>query len=99
MEKVFWYLLTGMRGGPNRTRIIRELDDRPRNANQLADALDLDYNTIRHHLDILVDHDIVEPAGETYGKLYFLSDRFERNREAFDRIADAADSETTTDPD
>ncbi|WP_255198034.1 winged helix-turn-helix domain-containing protein [Halorarius litoreus] len=88
MEKALWYLLAGTRGGVNRARIIRLLDERPRNANQLAEALDVDYNTVRHHLDMLLDHDVVETGGADYGKLYFLTDRFERHREAFERITD-----------
>ncbi|WP_255151879.1 winged helix-turn-helix domain-containing protein [Halorarius halobius] len=89
MEKALWYLLAGTRGGENRARIIRTLDDRPRNANQLAEELDVDYNTVRHHLDMLLDHDVVETGGDDYGKLYFLTDRFERHREAFEEITEA----------
>jgi predicted ArsR family transcriptional regulator len=99
MEKALWYLLAGTRGGANRARIIRLLDARPRNANQLARELEVDYNTVRHHLDVLVDHDVVEPGGENYGELYFLTDRFEKNREAFEHIvAETAisDEETAT---
>jgi DNA-binding transcriptional ArsR family regulator len=99
MEKALWYLLAGTRGGANRARIIRLLDDRPRNANQLAEALEVDYNTIRHHLDVLLDHDVVEAGGEDYGELYFLSDRFEANREAFGRIVDRVDFETEDESD
>jgi len=88
MEKALWYLLAGTRGGESRARIIRALDDRPRNANRLADELDLEYNTIWYHLDTLVDHDVVEEGDQEYGKLYFLSDRFERNRESFETITD-----------
>ncbi|WP_435066688.1 winged helix-turn-helix domain-containing protein [Haloplanus sp. C73] len=97
MEKALWYLLAGMRGGPNRVRIIRLLDDRPRNANRLADALGVDYNTARHHLDILIQHDVVEAGGEDYGELYFLTERFENNRDIFERITDQTDVETGTD--
>ncbi|MFB6250368.1 MAG: winged helix-turn-helix domain-containing protein [Halobellus sp.] len=93
MEKALWYLLAGTRGGANRARIIRLLDHRPRNANQLAEALEVDYNTIRHHLDVLLDHDVVEAGGEDYGELYFLTDRFEANRETFGRIVDRAEFE------
>ncbi len=86
MEKALWYLLAGTRGGENRARIIRTLDERPRNANQLAEQIDVDYNTIRHHLEMLEDHDVVEPGGDDYGKLYFLTDRFEHHRDAFEEI-------------
>jgi DNA-binding transcriptional ArsR family regulator len=88
VEKALWYLLAGTRGGENRARIIRALADRPRNANQLSERLDLEYNTIRYHLDKLADHDVVEPGGDDYGELYFLTDRFERHREEFERITD-----------
>ncbi|WP_276259723.1 winged helix-turn-helix domain-containing protein [Haloglomus litoreum] len=86
MEKALWYLIAGTRGGQNRARIVRLLDERPRNANQLADELEVDYNTVRHHLDKLAEHDVVETGGGEYGKLYFLTDRFERNRETFEEI-------------
>jgi DNA-binding transcriptional ArsR family regulator len=88
MEKVLWYLLAGTRGGVNRARVIEALRDRPRNANQLADHLDLDYNTVRYHLDMLTDHDVLEASGEEYGKIYLPTDRFEHHKETFDRITD-----------
>lgn len=88
MEKALWYLLVGTRGGENRVRIIRALSERPQNANQLSEALNLEYNTIRYHLEKLVEHDIVETGGEEYGKLYFLTDRFERHEADFERIID-----------
>jgi predicted ArsR family transcriptional regulator len=88
MEKALWYLFVGTRGGENRARIVTALDERPRNANQLAERLDLDYNTVRHHLDMLADHDVIEPGGDDYGKLYFLTDRFERHRDTYEQIAE-----------
>ena len=91
MEKALWYLLAGTRGGENRARIIRLLTDRPRNANQLSEALDVDYNTVRHHLDVMLDHDVVETGGEEYGAMYFLTDRFERHREEFESITERMD--------
>ncbi|MFB6153489.1 MAG: ArsR family transcriptional regulator, partial [Halodesulfurarchaeum sp.] len=32
MEDVLWYVLVGTRGGQNRARILRTLDEQPRNA-------------------------------------------------------------------
>jgi DNA-binding transcriptional ArsR family regulator len=86
MEKTLWYLLTGMRGGQNRVRIVEALRERPRNANQLAETLELDYKTIRHHLDMLTDHDVVESRGDGYGETYFVTDQFEVHSDVFDRI-------------
>ena len=91
MEKALWYLLAGTRGGENRARLIRLLDDRPRNANKLAEKLDVDYNTVRHHLDVLLDHDIVERGGDDYGAMYFLTDRFDHHGEEFETITDQMD--------
>lgn len=88
MKKVLWYLLAGTRGGENRARIIRTLEDRPRNANQLAEQLDIEYNTVRYHLDMLVEHDVLEEGDQEYGKLYFLSEQFENNREIYETITE-----------
>jgi DNA-binding transcriptional ArsR family regulator len=89
MERILAYLLTGMRGGTNRIRIIRALMNQPRNANQLAETLDLNYKTIRHHLEMLEDHEIVQTYGDRYGEMYFLTDEFEEHRETFERIAES----------
>lgn len=70
MEAALWYVLSGTRGGANRARILRALDERPRNANQLAEDLELDYKTVRHHLDVLEENNVVTDSGDDYGKVY-----------------------------
>ncbi|MFB6177181.1 MAG: winged helix-turn-helix domain-containing protein, partial [Halobaculum sp.] len=79
MDGVLWYVLTGTRGGHNRVGILRALDERPRNANRLADELDLDYTTVRHHLDVLLDNDVVSKQGDGYGDIYLPTDRVRQN--------------------
>ena len=91
MEKALWYLFAGTRGGENRVRIVRALSERPMNANQLATELDLGYRTIRHHLELLEEHRVVEGGDNDYGKLYFLTDRFETHRDTYERIAGQVD--------
>ncbi|MFH5798840.1 winged helix-turn-helix domain-containing protein [Haladaptatus sp. CMAA 1911] len=86
MEGVLWYVLTGTRGGANRVRLVRAIDERPRNANQLAEGLDLDYKTVRHHLDVLMDNGIVESSGDDYGAVYLLTDRTRRHWETVEEI-------------
>jgi DNA-binding transcriptional ArsR family regulator len=86
MKKVLWWLILGTRGGVNRARIIKKLNKRPYNAHQLAEELNVNYRTIRHHLKILEDSDVVKSAGEKYGKMYFLSDSMEKNYDDFEII-------------
>jgi DNA-binding transcriptional ArsR family regulator len=94
IEESLWYLLAGTRGSENRTRLVRALDEQPRNANRLSEALDLDYNTVRHHLDTLREHEVVERSGDEYGAIYRLTARFERNRETYERVVETVDHES-----
>ncbi|MFC6872107.1 ArsR/SmtB family transcription factor [Halobellus marinus] len=91
MEGVLWYVLTGTRGGKNRVRIIRALDDRPRNANQLAEDLDLDYKTVRHHLDVLMDNDVVAKSGDDYGAVYLPTERTRKHWQTIETICEEVD--------
>ena len=91
MRKVLWWLIGGARGGRNRFRIIKTVEQKPMNANQLASTLDLDYKTIRHHLDLLVENDVLEAVGDGYGDTYFLTDRMESNLDVLETVAESAD--------
>ncbi|MWG35489.1 ArsR/SmtB family transcription factor [Halomarina oriensis] len=86
MEAALWYVLTGTRGGTNRARILRAIHDRPQNANRLAERLDLDYKTVRHHLDVLQDNGIVTVGGEDYGAVYLPSERVRQEWAVVERI-------------
>jgi DNA-binding transcriptional ArsR family regulator len=80
------WLIAGTRGGVNRARIILELREEPKNANQLGSALEVDYRTIRHHLGVLEKNGLVTSMGERYGKMYFLSYELEENWILFEEI-------------
>ncbi|MEG3225571.1 MAG: transcriptional regulator, partial [Methanobacteriales archaeon Met13] len=41
------------------------------------------YKTIRHHIDVLKQNNLVESTGEKYGALYLLSDEMEKNYKVF----------------
>jgi DNA-binding transcriptional ArsR family regulator len=83
MRRLLWYLIAGTRGGVNRAKIIKLLNERPYNVNQLAEIIKVDYRTIRYHMDVLEENEIVTSAGEKYGMLYFLSSKMEENYETF----------------
>jgi DNA-binding transcriptional ArsR family regulator len=86
MKGVLWYVLTGTRGGANRVRILQALDERPRNPNQLAEELDLDYTTVRHHLDVLVDNGVIENTGDDYGAVYLPTDQTRHHWDTVEEI-------------
>lgn len=93
MEGVLWYLLASSRGGETRTKILRVLDDQPRNANKIAEELDLDYTTVRHHLDVLTENNVLKRTGNGYGDIYLFTDQLERNRDTLEEILDTTDPE------
>ena len=80
------WLIAGSRGGVNRARIIETLYKDPMNANQLGEALEVDYRTIRHHLDVLEKNGLVTSMGDRYGKMYFLGPDLEENYKDFEEI-------------
>ena len=73
------WMIAGSRGGINRGRIIEIIKEQPMNANQLGNQMEVDYRTIRHHLDVLEKNDLITSMGERYGKMYFLSVELEEN--------------------
>lgn len=87
MKKLLWWLIAGSSGGPNRAKIIMKLKERPYNAHQLAEELDLNYKTVRHHLKVLQENNVVTSSGkQKYGELYFLSDKMTDNYDVFNEI-------------
>lgn len=94
MRQLLWWLIGGSRGGRNRMRIVRALQDQPMNTNQLSEALDLNYKTVQHHLEVLEENGILVTQGDNYGQMYFLSDRMEANLDVLDEIVKEADIDT-----
>lgn len=86
LKYVLGWLIAGTRGGAMRARIIAALKESPRNANQLANILGVDYRTIRHHLEILEKNKMIVSAGDKYGVTYFLSPIMEENYVLFEEI-------------
>jgi len=86
LKYVLGWLIAGTRGGITRAQIIGALKEAPQNANQLANLLEMDYRTIRHHLKVLEKNRIITSAGDRYGLTYFLSPEMEENYALFEEI-------------
>ena len=80
------WLIAGTKGGVTRAKIIQVLNKTPQNANQLANLLQMDYRTMRHHLKVLQKNRIITSAGDRYGITYFLSPQMEENYGLFEEI-------------
>jgi len=73
------YLIDGDRGGRTRAVILKHLAEKPYNANQLAIVLNMDYKTIKHHLNILIKNEIVVKKKNENYFIYYLSESVEAN--------------------
>jgi DNA-binding transcriptional ArsR family regulator len=85
-ERLLWWLFAGSVGGGTRARVVFAIKEEPRNAQQLSEKLDLDYTTVKHHLKVLAQNHLVLTEGNSYGKLYFLSDSMEAHWPQFVEI-------------
>jgi PAS domain S-box-containing protein len=87
MRKTLSYLILGQKGGHNRIEMIKLLNDRPYNLNQLAEIMNLNYRTIKHHMDILLKNEVVSSSKTGgYGEVYFLTPDMEGNMHEFDDV-------------
>jgi len=91
-KKLFWVLFVGSRGGTNRIRIMSVLRKRPRNRNQLATELGMDYKGIEHHIKVLEGNNLVKKIGNKHIVTYCVSTLFENSEDVFDEIVDRRQS-------
>ncbi len=85
-KRLLWWIIAGTRGGRSRGKIIVTLKERPSNASQLAEILEMDYKTIRHHLDVLLENKLIVKMGEKYAASYFLSPQLDLQYNVFQEI-------------
>lgn len=92
MDDVLWYVLASSRGGTTRVRLLQALDERPRNANELAEELELDYTTVRHHLDVLMENNIVRRPTDEYAAVYLFTDQATAHWDTIEEIFTTIDT-------
>jgi DNA-binding transcriptional ArsR family regulator len=65
--------------------------EKPYNTHQLAQALDLDYKAVQHHMKVLQKNNMISKIGEKYGAIFHLSNFLEINIGALDEAIDKLD--------
>ena len=87
MKNLLWYLIAGTKGGETRGKIIELIKKSPSNANKIAEILELDYKTIRHHLEVLEKNNVIYAVNKGgYGAVYFISELMGSNYRVFEGI-------------
>ena len=94
IKNVLYWLIANSLGGFNRGKIIKELFNKPQNANEISKNLKLEYKTVRYHLKVLEENGLIVSVGGGYGKTYFPSDSLKEDKEYFNEIWDKIGKKT-----
>ena len=78
---IIQWIIGGTRGGLNKA-----LAGQPKNAHQLSQELELDYSTIRHHVEVMQKNNLVTSLGDGYGMVYLLTEDMLENYDFFEEI-------------
>jgi len=87
-EQTMYWLLSGSKGAINRVRIIAELEKKPVNMNALSKKTNLNYKTIQHHVQLMLENNLLVERGSNYGKVFFLSPQLNEKKSLFKKLFD-----------
>jgi PAS domain S-box-containing protein len=76
-KKLLCNLIEGSRGGKTRAKILKNLIGKSYNSNQLAKSLNMDYKTIRHHINVLAKCGIISKNSNGCVTVYSISKSIE----------------------
>ena len=85
-EQTLYWLLSGSKGGANRIKILSFLQTNPCNLHELSQHMHLNYKTTQHHVELLLENNILVTKGNKYGQIYFVSDAFQSKKELFEKL-------------
>lgn len=92
-DKKLLYLIVGRKGGKTTIRILDKILMRPYNKNQLANQLNLDYNTITHHIKILENHDYITEVKFENSYYYQPSEKLYKSIDEYNTIKESMQNE------
>jgi predicted ArsR family transcriptional regulator len=91
MEERLRHLLVESHGGFTRAQIVSAVNTRPRSNHRLAEDLDFADKTIRHHLNVLLENNVLQRGGDNYGAVYLLSEQARHHQELIEELTTHSD--------
>mgnify|MGYP002625380305 CR=1 FL=1 len=86
IKKLLHQIFLKRKGGKTSAKIVDLLLIRPYNGSQIARIIEMDYNTIEYHLEILCKSKLVMCESDSYGSLYYPTDLLLKNHEEYEKI-------------
>ena len=86
LRNILLWLLVGSKGGKTRVRILTLIKERPANVHQISKELGLNYRTVKYHLELMLEHGVVEKVGDDYGAIYLPSREVEEGWGEIEKI-------------
>ncbi len=83
IEQTMYWLLAGSKGSLNRIRILQSLEKKPMNLNELSKVTEMNYKTAQHHVELLLENNLLIAKGNKYGQVYFISDLMKSKKDLF----------------
>jgi predicted transcriptional regulator len=96
IEQTMYWLLAGSKGSLNRIRILQTLERKPMNLNELSKATGMNYKTAQHHIELLLENNLLIAKGNKYGQVYFISDLLKSKNELFTTFTQSIQSASET---
>lgn len=81
LEQTMYWLLSGSKGSVNRLKILEYLEKKPSNMNELSKAMNINYKTTQHHIELLTENNLLVSKGNNYGQVYFHSEALQSKHE------------------
>ena len=79
-------LILGRKGGKTTVKIIDKILKHPHNTNQLSNELNLDYNTVKYHIYLILKSELFVQSEVHYGSLFYPSQKLINNLNEYEQI-------------
>lgn len=84
MKDKLRHILLERRGGATSLKVTDLLLKFPLNINEIARMISMDYNTVRYHVELLCEHDILKRDNSNYGCVYQVTSDLLDNIESYE---------------